>query len=328
MQKIKWGIIGCGDVTEVKSGPAFNKVPDSELVAVMRRDGDKAKDYAARHRVPKWYSNADELINDAEVNAIYIATPPLQHEAYTIQALRTGKPVYVEKPMALNAAAAKRMADMANKTGEKLSVAHYRRRWPLFQKVKSLLDNNVIGKIQWITLRLLQPNQSSITVKTDDNWRIDPAISGGGLFHDLAPHQLDLLYYFFGQPIKANGISLNQGKHYNADDTVSGQLVFGDDILFQGFWSFNAPADEKADVCEIVGEKGKLVFSFFSDTTLRLTTVNGAEELVFDKLQHVQQPMIEQVVQYFLGNAPNPCPANDGVEVMKIIDAYAAPKKL
>src|SRR5688572_27609273 len=113
MEEVRWGIIGCGDVTEVKSGPAFNKVPNSKLVAVMRRNAEKAKDYAARHGVPKWYSNAAELINDPDVNAIYIATPPLQHEEYTLAAIKAGKPVYVEKPMAVSATAAKRMQEAA-----------------------------------------------------------------------------------------------------------------------------------------------------------------------------------------------------------------------
>src|SRR3979490_889057 len=101
MTNINWGIIGCGDVTEIKSGPAFNKVKNSSLIAVMRRDAEKAKDYARRHQVPKWYSNADELITDPDVNAIYVATPPSSHEEYTLAAVKAGKPVYVEKPMSV-----------------------------------------------------------------------------------------------------------------------------------------------------------------------------------------------------------------------------------
>src|SRR5215510_6182093 len=114
MKKIKWGIIGCGDVTEVKSGPAFNKVKNSELVAVMRRNAEKAKDYAQRHGVPKWYSDASALVNDPDVNAIYVATPPSSHEEYTIAAIKTGKPVYVEKPMSVDGASACRMAHYAS----------------------------------------------------------------------------------------------------------------------------------------------------------------------------------------------------------------------
>jgi len=126
MSKIKWGIIGCGDVTEVKSGPAFNKVKNSALVAVMRRNGAKAEDYARRHNVPRLYSDAQQLVDDPEVNAIYVATPPQSHEEYTIRALQAGKPVYVEKPMTVNSASAERMLQSSIETGTKLCVAHYK----------------------------------------------------------------------------------------------------------------------------------------------------------------------------------------------------------
>src|ERR1035437_3040475 len=125
MKKINWGIIGCGDVTEIKSGPAFNKVKNSSLVAVMRRNAEKAKDYASRHHVPKWYDDAMNLINDPEVNAIYIATPPSSHEAFTIAALQAGKPVYVEKPMTVNFSSAIKMMNFAKETNVKLTIAHY-----------------------------------------------------------------------------------------------------------------------------------------------------------------------------------------------------------
>ena len=75
-KKIKWGFIGCGEVTKHKSGPAFQKVEGSEVIAVMSRDGAKAKAYAQERGIPKWYNDAQELIDDEDVNAIYIATPP------------------------------------------------------------------------------------------------------------------------------------------------------------------------------------------------------------------------------------------------------------
>src|SRR6187549_4189981 len=141
MAKINWGIIGCGDVTELKSGPAFNNVNNSALVAVMRRNAEKAADYAKRHHVPRWYDDANQLINDPAVNAIYIATPPSSHEEYALATINAGKPVYVEKPMALNYAAAQRMANAAATKNVKLVVAHYRREWPLFKKIKELLND-------------------------------------------------------------------------------------------------------------------------------------------------------------------------------------------
>lgn len=325
MKSIQWGIIGCGDVTEVKSGPAFNKVPNSKLVAVMRRNEEKVKDYARRHGVPKWYTDADDLINDPEVNAIYVATPPLYHEEYTIKALRAGKPVYVEKPMALDAAAARRMAEAAQQTGVKLTVAHYRREQPLFRKVKALLQEGVLGKIRLAELHMWQPHQSRLITQTEDNWRINPAISGGGLFHDLAPHQLDLVYHFFGKPLSALGIALNQGGYYEAPDTVSGQMLLPSQVVFQGTWSFVVPAEEKRDELHIVGERGALRFPIFDHHAITWRKEDGEEQILFEGLPHVQQPMIEKVVQYFLGNAENPCPPEEGAEVMQMMEDIAKP---
>jgi predicted dehydrogenase len=320
MQNIKWGIIGCGDVTEIKSGPAFNKVPHSGLMAVMRRNREKAKDYAQRHGVPKWYSDAGELINDPEVNAIYVATPPSSHEEYAISALKAGKPVYLEKPMSLNSDAASRIESMAEKTGTKISIAHYRRQQPLFLFVHSLLRDGIIGEPRLVNLQFFQPDQSNLVARTETNWRLDPTVSGGGLFHDLAPHQLDLMIYFFGRPKKAGGASLNTGGLYTADDTVSGHIIFESGVVFNGAWCFSLP--EKRDHCEIIGTKGKISFSIFEQRPVVITKDGKEEVRHFDPLPHVQQPMIGKVVEYFLGLSPNPCSASEGVAVMQLIDAF------
>jgi predicted dehydrogenase len=322
MQTVQWGIIGCGDVTEKKSGPAFNKVHHSRLVAVMRRDEEKAKSYAERHGVSKWYSNAQELINDEEVNAIYVATPPLFHEEYTCLALKAGKPVYVEKPMATNVAGAHNMMATSQQTGCKLSVAHYRRQQALFKKIKSLVDTNAIGDIRIINLRLLQSPRPTLVSQTGVNWRTDPAISGGGFFHDLAPHQLDLMLYFFGKPVKALGTSVNQAGLYEAHDAVTGFILFQRNILFSGTWCFTVSPNEECDECEIIGSEGAIRFSIFQNNELILVKNGDSQVLRFEPLQHVQQPMIEAVVKYFLGEDTNPCSADDGVEVMRLIEAF------
>jgi len=316
---INWGIIGCGDVTEVKSGPAFNKVPNSKLVAVMRRNAEKARDYAQRHDVEKWYDDADDLINDPEVNAIYVATPPLNHEEFAVKAMKAGKPVYLEKPMAIDATASQRIEQVALETGAKISIAHYRRQQPLFLMIKKLLQEKAIGDVQLVDLNLLQPHQSDMITKTETNWRIDPSISGGGLFYDLAPHQLDLMYYFFGKPANVSGMSLNASGYYNVDDTTKGQIVFENNVLFNGTWSFSST--ERIDRCEIVGSEGKISFSVFDHNPLIIESNGNQTSISFDKLQHVQQPMIQKVVEYFLDQSPNPCSASEGVQVMKMMDA-------
>lgn len=328
MKEINWGIIGCGDVTEVKSGPAFNKIKNSSLIAVMRRDAEKAKDYARRHSVPKWYTDANSLINDAEVNAIYIATPPSSHEEYTLAAINAGKPVYVEKPMALNAESARRMMNAAKEKNVKLVVAHYRREQPMFKKIKQLLIENVIGDIRFVRLSFYKKSFTKEELKISKNaWRVDTAIAGGGLFHDLAPHQLDLMYYFFG-PVdsfaekanKINGIALNQQKLYNAHDIVAANILFKRGVLFSGLWCFNVSENEETDSCEIIGSKGKIYFSVFGEPKINMIIEGKKENFLFDKLHHVQQPMIEKVVQYFLNKASNPCSADEGVKVMELMD--------
>lgn len=319
---INWGIIGSGDVTEVKSGPAFKKVPGSALVAVMRRDGAKAADYASRHQVAKWYTDADALIQDPGVNAIYIATPPDAHEAYALAAIKAGKPVYVEKPMALNFSAAQQMDAAATQAGVKLTVAHYRRQWPMFLQLKTLLQQQVIGEPRLVRLQFYKPAPSTAELTDPKNaWRVNPAISGGGLFHDLAPHQLDILYYLFGDAESVSGIAANQGGHYPADDIVTGMIRFSNGVLFSGSWCFTAA--EASDYCEIIGSTGSLRFSFFSKQGIELIRNEQTTHYTFDPLEHVQQPMIAEVVRYFSGQSTNPCTGEEGTLIMKWMEQMA-----
>ena len=323
MKKINWGIIGCGDVTEVKSGPAFNKVANSALVAVMRRDAVKAEDYARRHGVPRWYADADRLINDPEVNAIYIATPPSSHEEYTLAAINAGKHVYVEKPMANNFAAACDMVDAAAAKNSKLVVAHYRREQPRFKKIKELIRDKAIGEVLLTRLELSKPPLTKEEMADPKiGWRVNPAIAGGGLFHDLAPHQLDLMYYFFGPIEKATGIATNQGGLYAADDLVAGNILFKSGVAFSGTWCFNAAAVVKNDFCEIIGTAGKISFSVFSGDTIMVQANDQTKTMAFDALQHVQQPMIEATVRYFLDEGPNPGSGREGASVMRMMERF------
>lgn len=321
MQQINWGIIGCGNVTEIKSGPAFNKVPGSKLVAVMRRDESKAKDYALRHNVPKWYNDASQLINDNEVNAVYVATPPSSHEEYVLAAIRSGKPVYVEKPMSMDADSARRMADTAEKLNIRITVAHYRRQLPLFKKIQELLLQNAIGKIDNVSIYYSQPFDAKGFEPGPDNWRLDPTVSGGGIFHDLAPHQLDLMYFFFGKPLTMCGISLNKGGHYAADDYVTGFTLFENKIVLNATWNFSASSF--TDECVITGSHGVMRFPFFKMDKLLFERGGSVDEIVCEVPTHVQQPMIHQVVNYFSGKiSENPCSAREGVDVMSMIDAF------
>lgn len=295
MATIRWGIIGCGDVTEVKSGPALYKARNSALVAVMRRNPDKARDYAERHRVPRWYSRADELIDDPDVDAVYIATPPSTHAYYTTQVAQAGKPVYVEKPMARNYSECLAMRSACIRAEVHLFVAYYRRALPAFLKVKSLVEEGAIGEVRFVSILLCQPASED---PNDLPWRVLPAISGGGYFFDLASHQLDLLDFVLGPIAQASGHATNQAKLYRAEDAVAASFLFESGVLGLGNWNFASPLSR--DQIEIVGDQGRITFSTFAFTPVELETDAGVETFAFNPPEHVQQPLIQTVVDALL----------------------------
>jgi predicted dehydrogenase len=226
MKAIHWGIIGAGNVCERKSGPAFYKIEHSSLTAVMRRDADKAKDFALRHGVPKYYTDADSLIYDADIDAVYVATPPSLHKEYTIRALKAGKPVYVEKPMAMNYHECTEMIKASQESGQKLFVAYYRRALPYFLKIKELLQEGAIGNVLSVGVKYFRPPLTSdFTIETH-TWRVNQSVAGEGYFYDLAPHTLDILDFLLGEISDAKGFSHSAGHLYEVKDTVTAILRF------------------------------------------------------------------------------------------------------
>lgn len=304
MNIIRWGIIGCGDVTEIKSGPGLQKADGSSLVAVMRRNKSLAKDYAHRHNVEKWYDNAGDLIHDPDVNAVYIATPPSSHKDYTFAAANAGKPVYVEKPMALNYNECVEMIECCEENKVPLFVAYYRRALPRFLKIKSLLDEDAIGDVRFVNIVLHQkPFQKD--VEGIKHWRVDPEIAGGGYFYDLASHMLDILQFFLGDIISANGSYSNQAGLYTAEDSVSAAFFFESGVHGAGIWNFCAYGD--LDRTEIIGSNGKITFSTFGIDPVLLENQNGTSEYKIDNPLHIQQPLIQSIVDelHGIGTCPS-----------------------
>ncbi|NMA83706.1 MAG: Gfo/Idh/MocA family oxidoreductase [Epulopiscium sp.] len=317
MKTIGWGIIGCGNVTEVKSGPGFQKADHSKLVAVMRRNGELAKDYAARHDVPKWYDDAEDLINDPDVEAVYIATPPAFHKEYVLQCARAKKPVYVEKPMALNHTECQEMIQACEDAGIPLYVAYYRRALPRFIKIKELIDSGVIGEVRFVTVRNFQRPLSQ-TKEEKLPWRVIPEISGGGIFHDIGCHTLDILDYILGPIKEAKGMAGNQAGLYEADDIVSATFVFESGIQGIGIWCFSA--FENYDQNEIIGSKGKIVFSTFGSEPIALITEEETVEFPIENPIHIQQPLIQTIVNEINGKAECPSTGETGARTSWVMD--------
>ena len=320
MKTIRWGIIGCGDVTEVKSGPGFQKAEGSALVAVMRRNGDLARDYAARHGVPRWYDDADALIHDPEVDAVYIGTPPDSHRDYTLAVAQAGKPVYVEKPMARTHAECVQMVNACKQAGVPLFVAYYRRMLPRFLKVKELVAQGAIGEPRFtsVTLYQSQPDIDSANLP----WRVIPQIAGAGIFLDLASHTLDVLDYILGPVSRVQGFAANQAGDYQAEDIVSGTWVHESGVHGMGTWCFTA--FRNFDQNEIIGSGGKLTFSTFGTEPVVLTTSEGVTEFPLETPPHVQQPLIQTIVNDLNGVGSCPSTGESAARTSWVLDQMLA----
>ncbi|WP_425637821.1 Gfo/Idh/MocA family protein [Algoriphagus yeomjeoni] len=300
--EVRWGILGVGNVCEVKSAPAMNLITNSKIVAVMRRSEEKVKDYAKRHGVPKWYTSATDLINDPEVNAIYIATPPNAHLELASLAAAEGKPVYVEKPMARTHQECLDMIAVCEKANVPLFVAYYRRELPHFRKIKELITDGTLGEIRTVHINLKQKLDASLITKVETNWRVDPDLAGGGYFFDLASHQLDLMDFFFGKITHASGFCSNQAGTYDAEDIVVGSFVFESGVLGTGNWCFTTSENAEIDQTIIYGSKGKVSFETFGKGEFILETdEKGVEKFSFELPKHIQQPLIKTIVGDLLG---------------------------
>lgn len=316
---VSWGIIGCGNVTEVKSGPAFNKVNDSRLVAVMRRNEALGRDYARRHNVPKFYTDASDLINDSEVSAVYIATPPGSHAEYATMAIHAGKPVYIEKPMAVNYAECVRINEEAEKHNVPVFVAYYRRALPGFLMVKNLIEKGRIGKVRFVQMQLFKyPSADELSGNLP--WRVDPAISGGGHFFDLASHQLDWFDYVFGPVQKIASVAMNQAGLYKAEDFVSAEFVFPGNVVLTGTWSFAVAPECSTDSIEIFGSEGSIKFSTFSFEPIVLTDSSGRQIMVNERPEHVQYYLIDKIVQSLHGKGESPSTGISAARTSRVMD--------
>lgn len=300
---IRWGMIGCGSVTERKSGPAYQKTPGFALHAVMGRDAAKAADYARRHGVPKHYSDADALIADPAIDAIYIATPPDTHMHYALKVAAANKFCCIEKPMALNYDECLRICAAFEDRDLPLFVAYYRRSLPRFIQIDNWLRQGKIGTprhVSWQLSRMPAPADLNCA----DYWRTNAAIAPGGYFDDLASHGLNLFAQLFGDMIEATGCSINQQGLYSARDAVSGSWLHACGVTGSGSWNFGS--FERVDQVEIVGSAGKIRFSVFDDAPLELTDVSGTQQVMIAHPENIQLHHVRQMHAHLRGECRHP----------------------
>ncbi|MGJ5641254.1 Gfo/Idh/MocA family protein [Formosa sp. S-31] len=314
---IKWGIIGCGDVTEVKSGPAYQKESGFKLEAVMRRDYEKCKDYARRHGVPKAYANAEDLINDPEIQAVYIATPPDSHATYALKVAEAGKICCIEKPLSPSYAECVKIFQAFQEKNIPLFVAYYRRSLPRFEKVKAWIDTNEIGAVRHINWHLSKP-ASSVDLTKTYNWRTDDQIAYGGYFDDLASHGIDLFMYLLGDIKQASGIAVNQQQLYSAKDAVTSCWLHETGVTGSGSWNFGA--EKREDKVQIYGETGKISFSVFDESPVVLESNSQITSLDIPNPENIQLFHVQNMYRHLAGEQVHPSLGESAMKTSWVLD--------
>jgi 1,5-anhydro-D-fructose reductase (1,5-anhydro-D-mannitol-forming) len=316
MPLIRWGMIGCGDVTERKSAPAYQQVEGFALHGVFNRTRAKAEDYAARHGVPQIFDSAAALIHAPDIDAVYIATPPDSHEAYAIEVARAGKSCCIEKPMAPDHAASVRIRDAFADRGLPLFIAYYRRSLPRFRQVKTWLDNGAIGTVRHVHWALTKP--ASLADLSDSNWRVDAAVAPGGYFDDLASHGLDLFCWLFGDVEDVAGFAVNQQGRYSAADAVTGCWLHKGGVTGSGSWNFGAA--ERQDRVEIDGSTGRILFSIFDEEPVRLVNGDKNIEAAIANPPTVQHFHVEAMRDHLAGRGHHPSTGESGAHTAWVMD--------
>ncbi len=326
MRTIRWGIIGCGDVTEKKSGPAFSKARNSELVAVMRRNGALAQDYARRHGVARWHDDADAIIEARDIDAVYIATLTDSHREYTLRCAAAGKPVYVEKPMGMDPAQCVEMIDACRKASVPLWVGFYRRALPRFLAVRDLVQAGAIGDVRMANARVMQrlPDDSQFEGGRVP-WRVNPALSGGGFFFEACCHTFDFLDFLLGPVTDVAALSGNQAGRYDAEDVVASACRFESGAYGTGTFCYSSDVDE--DYVELVGTRGRLRYSMFAPVPIRIYRADAVEEHPVADPEHVHQPMVQSIVDEMNGIGRCASTGESAARTAKVMEALLAGRR-
>jgi 1,5-anhydro-D-fructose reductase (1,5-anhydro-D-mannitol-forming) len=319
MNAIRWGMIGCGDVAEVKSGPGFQKARGSALVAVMRRDSAKAEDYARRHGVPRVHTTADDLIRDPDVDAVYVATPPASHWELASRVADARKPCLVEKPMAASFAECTRMLEAFNRASVPLWVAYYRRALPRFLLLRDLVQSGSIGRVTSVQIELRQPLTDRQAAQA---WRFNRALAGGGLFYDMGSHAVDLLDFLFGPVEQASGVTMNTGGTYELEDVTAATFRMASGVAATGVWNFNAGVS--SDTLVVTTSDGELRTAIFDDVDLVVTRAGKREVHPVRNPPHVHQPLIQTIVDELAGRGICESTGASGARASRVLEMCAA----
>lgn len=315
MSELRWGIVGCGDVVEKKSGPSIVAGNRSRITAVMRRDLAKLEAFAVQHEVPLRTADPSEVITSPDVDIVYVATPPHLHYAYVVAAAQAGKHVLVEKPMGMNAGESNAMVEACAHSGHELFVAYYRRFQPHVAKMAELISDGAIGDLIHVKVEFAQAYRQGF----DWGWRTQPDVSGGGLFADLLSHRIDLAISFLGEPQSVAGERRKVYPDSIPEDLVS--LVIGFQSGAQATVIGNFATSMNLDRFVLTGTHGEIATDSLDGHAFTLRrSGKQPESMSFDRFPAPHLGLVRHIEQALASGRVNGVAGSEGVWTDWILD--------
>ncbi len=312
---VKWVVAGVGDIARKRVIPAILEHPESELYGVVTRDARKAEAYPGVHA----WTALDDALRDDAVNAVYIATPVALHAPYAIAALRAGKHVLCEKPMAMNYGEAQAMTAVAAEARTLLGVAYYRRLYPKLLRLRELLRDGAIGKPV-----LAEAHCHNWLDTGDRGWLLDPALAGGGPLYDVACHRIDVFNFLFGAPAKVAALLSNAVHQVAVEDSATVSIDYADGVrgIVDVRWNSRIVRDEFRVICT----EGEIDLTSLNGPQLRVRTLGGERIEELPPHANLHYPLVANFVCAISGSAALTCTAGDAVQTDWVIEQAARPR--
>ena len=294
--KVRWGLIGCGDIAQKRIAPALRDSNLCELVAVSRAQSHLAESFAKQFGASRWYPVWRDLSVDKELDAIYVATPVHLHAAQTIAAAESGKHVLCEKPMALNLAECDRMLAACSANNVKLGVAYYRHFYPVIDRIKAVIESGEIGDpvlvqinaFEWFNPQADHPR----------SWLVRKDLAGGGPMFDFGCHRIEVLANIFGGIKQVSAMTANVVFDRAVEDTAAALFQFESGTC--GTLTVTHAAHEPQDTLDVFGSDGSLHVPILNEGKLRVVTDKGERTESLPPAANLHAPLIEDFVEALL----------------------------
>ena len=314
MNKLKWGLTGCGDISKKRVAPALRDLQNCDFVSVNRARSELAESFAVEFGAGKWFGNWQELVKDDEVDAVYIATPVNLHSPQTIAAAESGKHILCEKPMAMTVSECDKMIDACRANNVKLGIAYYRHFYPVIDRIKKLIALGEIGQVVFTQINAFeyfnpQPADSQY-------WFLKKDRSGGGPMFDFGCHRIEVLLNILGPAKFTKGFISKVVFDREVEDTSTAFFSF--DSGPNAVLNITHAAFEPQDTLDIFGVKGSIHVPVLNDGEMTIKTENGEHSEKHPPHPNFHQPLIDNFTQAVLNDSEPAVDANIGREVARI----------